>query len=64
MWIKSVCVAHKPLLKEDCPCYLPFSLHRFPGRTDEEGVRKVRVKTIYRKDFTPNKYSRVSVFQW
>ncbi|XP_063045607.1 uncharacterized protein LOC134439634 isoform X2 [Engraulis encrasicolus] len=59
VWKKSVCETHSPQLKEDCPCCKPYGLHRFPGRAVDDGIRKIWIKNIHRKDFAPNKYSTV-----
>ncbi|XP_057703498.1 zinc finger protein 25-like [Corythoichthys intestinalis] len=58
-WKKKVCEKHKPMLHEDCPCKVPYSLHRFPGRPEDLQVRKAWVRNINRKDFVPGQYSRV-----
>ncbi|XP_041862227.1 uncharacterized protein LOC121653081 [Melanotaenia boesemani] len=59
IWKKKECEIHKPLQHQECPCLLPYSLHRFPGRSEDREVRQTWVKNINRKDFVPNDNSRV-----
>ncbi|KAG7464674.1 hypothetical protein MATL_G00167940 [Megalops atlanticus] len=59
VWKKTVCEVHKPLLHEECPCPRPYSLHRFPGRAEDQDVRQKWIKNINRKDFVPNNNSTV-----
>lgn len=53
MWKKSVCALHSPQFKEDCPCCVPYGVHRFPGRAEDEDIRKMWIKNVHRKDFAP-----------
>lgn len=53
IWKQTQCDMHKPLLHEQCPCLRPYSLHAFPGRAQDEGVRQEWIRNINREDFVP-----------
>ncbi|XP_041930409.1 uncharacterized protein LOC121694347 isoform X2 [Alosa sapidissima] len=58
IWKKKQCERHK-LPRVDCPCLVPYGLHRFPGRAQDEDIRQKWVKNINRQGWVPNNNSRV-----
>ncbi|XP_076148074.1 uncharacterized protein LOC143132435 isoform X2 [Alosa pseudoharengus] len=57
-WKKKQCERHK-IPRVDCPCLVPYGLHRFPGRAQDEDIRQKWVKNINRQGWVPNNNSRV-----
>ncbi|KAM7293077.1 uncharacterized protein ISCGN_026207 [Ixodes scapularis] len=58
--VESRCVTkHAPLVHMDCPCLVPFLLHRFPSGKNEERHRQWLVN-MERKNFNPEKSAVVS----
>lgn len=59
VWNHAVCTKHAPLAHMDCPCLVPFSLHRFPSVKNEER-RRQWLANMERKNFNPGKSAVVS----
>lgn len=56
IWKGQICVLHKEIKHEDCPCPNPYKLHKFPANEDD---RKIWLARIYRKDYIPSSFSKV-----
>ncbi|XP_057714189.1 uncharacterized protein LOC130930324 [Corythoichthys intestinalis] len=52
-WQKNVCDIHKPSLNQACACKLPYSLHQFPLRAQDQ-VRITWLNNVNGKDCVPN----------
>ncbi|GAB6025320.1 hypothetical protein CHUAL_014022 [Chamberlinius hualienensis] len=54
-WKNELCEIHKEK-HEDCPCLVPYSLHRFPKN---EELKSQWIAALQRKDFKPGTSARV-----
>lgn len=63
IWKQTQCDMHKPLLHDQCPCLRPYSLHTFPGRAQDQGVRQEWIRNINREDSVPKINSTVGFGQ-
>ncbi|XP_040075598.1 uncharacterized protein LOC115331774 [Ixodes scapularis] len=59
VWNHAVCSEHAPLTHMDCPCLVPFSMHRFPNGKQNEDRRRKWLANLNRKNFHPGKTAMV-----
>lgn len=50
-WKQSICQEHKSIFHKDCPCVVPFSLHKIPK---EENERLKWQRALHRNDLPKN----------
>lgn len=55
-WNEEVCDLHETKKHRDCPCILPFKLHKFPANKD---IKRDWIKKLNRTDFEANNNSVV-----
>lgn len=56
-WKKTLCEIHDGEMHTDCPCLVPFSMHKFPANEDR---RREWISCINRKGLTMDSKGYVS----